>query len=132
MSNDGGIPFSVAGGGAPMMPNADNELMIGDHTAPLEDKIKALIGSGDIVLFMKGNVVQPQCGFSANTSQILNMVGKQYKTFNILSDEEIRQGLKEFSNWPTFPQLYIKGQFVGGNDIVTEMYESGELQELLQ
>ena len=81
---------------------------------------------------MKGNTEFPQCGFSANTSGILRQMGVPFKTFNILNDQEIRQGLKEFSNWPTYPQLYVNGQLGGGNDIVTEMFQNGELQELVK
>ena len=81
---------------------------------------------------MKGNSEFPQCGFSANTVAILKHIGKSFTTFDILQDMDIRQGLKEYSNWPTFPQLYIKGKLVGGNDIITEMFESGDLQEVLK
>lgn len=95
------------------------------------ERIKAIISSDQIVLFMKGNANFPQCGFSANSIAILKSLGKKFKTFDILQDMDIRQGLKEYSNWPTFPQLYIKGQLVGGNDIITEMYQEGELQEVL-
>lgn len=98
----------------------------------LNEKIRAIINSSDIVLFMKGNASAPQCGFSANTVQILNSFQKPYKTFDILTDPEVRQGIKEFSNWPTFPQLYIKGKLVGGNDIITEMYENGDLQQVFE
>ena len=95
------------------------------------ERIKTILNSDQIVLFMKGNASFPQCGFSANTVAILKAIGKNFTTFDILQDMDIRQGLKEYSNWPTFPQLYFKGQLVGGNDIVTEMYQEGELQELL-
>ena len=80
---------------------------------------------------MKGTAQAPQCGFSANTVQILNTFKKKFRTFDILKHPEIRQGIKEYANWPTFPQLYIKKTLIGGNDIVTEMFESGELQETL-
>lgn len=96
----------------------------------LQEKIQSLIHSSNVVLFMKGNPQFPQCGFSANVVGILNQLGKPFKTFDILSDPEVRQGLKEYSNWPTFPQLYVKGDLVGGNDILTEMYQQGELQKL--
>jgi monothiol glutaredoxin len=95
------------------------------------ERIKSIISSDNVVLFMKGNANFPQCGFSANSVAILKSLGKKFTTFDILQDMDIRQGLKEFSNWPTFPQLYVKGQLVGGNDIITEMYQEGELQELL-
>ncbi len=98
----------------------------------LNEQIKQLINSSKVVLFMKGNAEMPMCGFSANTVGILKHLGIGFKTFNILNDQEIRQGLKEYSNWPTYPQLYINGKLIGGNDIVTEMYETGDLQELLK
>jgi len=101
-------------------------------TGELVNRIKSVIGSDKIVLFMKGNANFPQCGFSANSVAILKHLQKPFSTFDILQDMEIRQGLKEYSNWPTFPQLYVNGQLVGGNDIITEMYEDGELQELLK
>ena len=85
----------------------------------------------DVVLYMKGTPVFPMCGFSAAVVQVLSNLGVPFQSYNILDDMELRQGLKEFSNWPTFPQLYVKGELVGGCDIVREMYESGELAELL-
>lgn len=81
---------------------------------------------------MKGNAEMPQCGFSANSISILKNLGVSFSTFNILNDPEIRQGLKEYSNWPTYPQLYVKGQLLGGNDVITEMFKNGELQEFLK
>ncbi|AWK87364.1 Grx4 family monothiol glutaredoxin [Azospirillum thermophilum] len=95
------------------------------------DRIKQDINGNDVVLYMKGTPVFPQCGFSAAVVGVLSHVGVQFKGVNILEDPGLRQGLKEFSNWPTFPQLYVKGELVGGCDIVREMYESGELQQLL-
>ena len=103
-----------------------------DKTVELNDQIKNLLGSSKVVLFMKGNSQMPQCGFSANSVAILKHLGVGFKTFNILNDPEIRQGLKEYSNWPTYPQLYINGKLIGGNDIITEMYQSGELQEYIK
>lgn len=103
-----------------------------DKSLDIVEQIQSILSSSKIVLFMKGNTDMPQCGFSANTSAILKHLGVPYKTFNILNDPEIRQGLKEFSNWPTFPQLYINAKLIGGNDIVTEMYKSGDLQEYLK
>lgn len=97
----------------------------------LIERIKTIISSDNLVLFMKGNSNFPQCGFSANSVAILKHLGARFTTFDILQDMEVRQGLKEFSNWPTFPQLYYKGKLLGGNDILTEMFESGELKELL-
>jgi monothiol glutaredoxin len=101
-------------------------------TGDTVERIKSILASDNIVLFMKGNANFPQCGFSANTVAILKSLGKKFTTFDILQDMDIRQGLKEYSNWPTFPQVYIKGQLIGGNDIVTEMYQEGELQQLLK
>jgi monothiol glutaredoxin len=98
-------------------------------TGDLKERIETVINSGQIVLFMKGNCEMPQCGFSANTVAILKSHGKSFVTFNILADSDIRQGLKEYSNWPTFPQLYVGGKLVGGNDIITEMHETGDLKE---
>jgi monothiol glutaredoxin len=97
----------------------------------LKERIEKVIASDKIVLFMKGNSDFPQCGFSANTTAILKHLGKSFTTFDILQDMDIRQGLKDFSNWPTFPQLFINGKMIGGNDIITEMFENGELKEYL-
>ena len=94
-------------------------------------KIKEQLGSHDILLYMKGTPDFTQCGFSGQTVAALKAVGKPFAFVNIFEDEEIRQGLKTYSNWPTFPQLYVKGELVGGSDIVVEMYHSGELKELL-
>ena len=96
------------------------------------DRIKADIASNDIVLFMKGTPAMPQCGFSSTVVQILDHVGVKYKGVNVLADAEIRQGIKDFSNWPTIPQLYVKGEFVGGCDIIKEMFETGELRPFLE
>ncbi len=98
---------------------------------PAFDQIKGEINSNDVVLFMKGTPVYPQCGFSAMVVQALSNLGVRFKGVDVLADNNVRQGIKEFSNWPTIPQLYVKGEFVGGCDIVREMYESGELIELL-
>lgn len=96
--------------------------------ANLNEKIDALLNSGNIFLFMKGIPDAPQCGFSANVIGMLNAIGANYKTFDILSDMDIRQGVKDYKNWPTFPQLYVKGELIGGNDVITELYETGELK----
>ncbi|WP_320668004.1 Grx4 family monothiol glutaredoxin [Prochlorococcus sp. MIT 1307] len=95
-------------------------------------RIEALVNSSPIVVFMKGTKLMPQCGFSNNVVQILNALGMTFETFDVLSDEEIRQGIKDFSNWPTIPQVYVKGEFIGGSDILIEMYNSGELLEKLE
>ncbi|WP_029007053.1 Grx4 family monothiol glutaredoxin [Azospirillum halopraeferens] len=95
------------------------------------ERIRNDIENNDVVLYMKGSPVFPQCGFSAAVVQVLSQVGVKFKGVDILQDPGLRQGLKEFSNWPTFPQLYVKGELVGGCDIVREMFESGELQQHL-
>jgi len=98
-----------------------------------QELIKQQVTSHAVVLYMKGNPQQPQCGFSANAVRILNALGiKDFFSVDILQDPAIRQGIKEFANWPTIPQLYINGQFIGGSDIMTEMYQSGELRDLLK
>ena len=95
-------------------------------------RIEGLIQSSPIFVFMKGTKLMPQCGFSNNVVQILNAMGMTFETFDVLSDMEIRQGIKEFSEWPTIPQVYVKGEFIGGSDILIEMYNSGELKEKLE
>ena len=100
--------------------------------ANIFEEIQAIIDENDVVLFMKGSKDFPQCGFSAMTSHILAQLGVNYKDINVLENMEIRQGIKEFSDWPTIPQLYIKGEFIGGCDIVKEMFEAGEIQEILK
>ena len=95
-------------------------------------RIEEQLSSHDILLYMKGTPDFPQCGFSGQAVAALNAIGKPYAFVNIFEDEEIRQGLKEYSNWPTFPQLYVKGELIGGSDIVVEMYHSGELKQLLE
>ncbi|PXX42849.1 MULTISPECIES: Grx4 family monothiol glutaredoxin [Aquitalea] len=98
-----------------------------------QDIIKQTVTENPVVLFMKGSAQFPQCGFSSRAVQILKACGvENIKTVDVLQDAEIRQGIKEFSNWPTIPQLYVKGEFIGGSDIMYEMYQSGELQEVLQ
>ncbi len=94
--------------------------------------IDELVKNNDVVLFMKGTAQLPQCGFSSVVVQVLGKLGVSFKDINVLESPEIRQGIKDYTNWPTIPQLYIKGEFIGGCDIVREMYQAGELQELLQ
>lgn len=96
-----------------------------------QQRIETLINSSPVFVFMKGNKLMPQCGFSNNVVQILNSLGVPFETFDVLSDMEIRQGIKEFSEWPTIPQVYVKGEFIGGSDILIELYNSGELRETL-
>jgi monothiol glutaredoxin len=96
-----------------------------------QQRIKQIVDENAVVLFMKGNAQFPMCGFSGRAVQILKACGvDEFKTVNVLDDEGVRQGIKEFSNWPTIPQLYVKGEFIGGSDIMMEMYQSGELQQL--
>ncbi|MES1200652.1 MAG: Grx4 family monothiol glutaredoxin [Pseudomonadota bacterium] len=99
--------------------------------SPAFDKIRQTIGEHDVVLFMKGVAAQPQCGFSNMVVQILDHMGVPFHDVNVLADPELREGIKAFTNWPTIPQLYVKGEFVGGCDIIREMFQSGELKTLL-
>ena len=95
-----------------------------------EDQIRETITKNDVVLYMKGTKTMPQCGFSSRVAGVLNFMGVEYADVNVLADEDVRQGIKTFSDWPTIPQLYVKGEFVGGCDIITEMTLSGELDQL--
>ena len=97
----------------------------------IKNKIEEDIKANKILLFMKGNKMAPQCGFSAQVVHILNNVGVEYETRDVLQDEELRQGIKDYTNWPTIPQLYVNQEFVGGCDIITEMFQSGELKKLI-
>ena len=97
----------------------------------VKDRIDALVKANDVVLFMKGSALFPQCGFSSRAVAILDHLGVPFETVDVLQDGEIRNGIKEYSDWPTIPQLYVKGEFVGGSDIMMEMFESGELQQLV-
>lgn len=97
-----------------------------------QSRIGDIVKSNDVVLFMKGTALFPQCGFSSRAIAILERLGTKYETVDVLQDPEIRTGIKEYSDWPTIPQLYVKGEFVGGSDIMMEMFESGELQQLLK
>ena len=98
----------------------------------VKEKIDNLIEQNKIVVFMEGTKLMPQCGFSNNVVQILNSLGINFETVDILEDNEIRQGIKEYSNWPTIPQVYINGEFVGGSDIMIELYQKGELQQMVE
>jgi monothiol glutaredoxin len=100
-------------------------------TDPVHARISDIVTSNDVVLFMKGTPLFPQCGFSSRAVAILERVGAPFESVDVLQDQEIRQAIKNFSEWPTIPQLYVKGEFVGGSDIMMEMYEAGELHQLL-
>ena len=100
-------------------------------TDDTQARIQQLVDSNEVLLFMKGSPLFPQCGFSSRAIAILNHLGTEFESVDVLQDQGIRQGIKEFSDWPTIPQLYVKGEFVGGSDIMMEMYESGELAQLL-
>ena len=99
---------------------------------PVFQSIAAEINANDLVLFMKGTPIFPQCGFSAAVVQVLNHLGVNFKGINVLEDQDIREGIKNYSNWPTIPQLYVKGEFVGGCDIIREMFENGELTQMFE
>ncbi|HYW17817.1 MAG TPA: Grx4 family monothiol glutaredoxin [Nodularia sp. (in: cyanobacteria)] len=101
-------------------------------TPETKEKINNLLQQNKIMVFMKGNKLMPQCGFSNNVVQILNTLAVPFETVDVLADSEIRQGIKEYSNWPTIPQVYIDGQFIGGSDILIELYQQGELQQLVE
>jgi monothiol glutaredoxin len=101
------------------------------NVSDAKSRIDEIVGNNDIVLFMKGTELFPQCGFSSRAVAILDHLGAPYKTVDVLQDPEIRNGIKEYSDWPTIPQLYVRGEFVGGSDIMMEMFESGELQQLV-
>ncbi len=101
-------------------------------TPELKEKIDNLVKQHKILVFMKGSKLMPQCGFSNNVVQIFNSLGVSYETVDILEDYELRQGIKEYSNWPTIPQIYINGEFVGGSDIAIELYQNNELQEMVE
>ena len=101
-------------------------------TTPVADRIQSEITENPVMLYMKGTAMFPQCGFSARVVQILSHLNVSFKTANVLEDPELREGIKQFSNWPTIPQLYVQGEFLGGCDIVTEMYQSGELEAFLK
>lgn len=100
-------------------------------TPELKARIDELVVSNKILIFMKGSKLMPQCGFSNNAVQIFNSLGVPYETFDILEDYEMRQGIKEYSNWPTIPQVYIDGEFIGGSDILIDLHQKGELQQLV-
>ncbi len=98
---------------------------------PIADRISSIVNGNEVVLFMKGTPLFPQCGFSSKACAILDHLGVEFASFDVLQDTEVRSGIKAFSDWPTIPQLYVKGEFIGGSDIMMEMFEAGELDELL-
>ena len=101
-------------------------------TPEVQTKIDSLLKDNKIVVFMKGSKLMPQCGFSNNVVQILSTLGVPFETVDILADNDIRQGIKEYSNWPTIPQVYVNGEFIGGSDILIEMYQKGDLQQMVE
>jgi len=119
------MPERAEGRGMPVV----EAKSLADHPA---ERVRAMVGSADVLLLIKGTPQRPLCGFSANTVAVMDALDVPYRTFDVLSDETIRDAAKEFAGWPTFPQVYVRGEFIGGNDIVTEMYSEGELHELIQ
>jgi monothiol glutaredoxin len=111
--------------------NCSNGKDSGMSEAAVHERIKATIDGNDVVLFMKGTAKFPQCGFSAQVAKILDHLGVPFKDVNVLEDNALREGIKSFTNWPTIPQLYVKGEFIGGADIVREMFQAGELHRLI-
>lgn len=101
-------------------------------TPELKERIDQLLNENKIVVFMKGSKLMPQCGFSNNVVQILNTLGVAYETVDVLADYELRQGIKDYSNWPTIPQVYVNGEFIGGSDVMIELYHNGELQQMVE
>lgn len=116
-------PFTIAGDGRPADEGLSSESTV--------ESVGDLVRSSDVFLFIKGTPEQPMCGFSANTVAIMNATGVPYRSFDVLSDPSIRAAAKDYAKWPTFPQLWVRGEFVGGNDIITEMYAAGELEAVL-
>ena len=124
-------PFNIAA--TPDRPEGRGISMIAaESTADPVERIRAMLDSADVFLLIKGTPQRPLCGFSANTVAVMDALEVPYRTFDVLSDETIRDAAKQFAGWPTFPQVYVRGEFIGGNDIVTEMYAEGELRELIQ
>ncbi|EFA72513.1 glutaredoxin [Cylindrospermopsis raciborskii CENA303] len=103
-----------------------------ENPTEIKATIDKLVKENKIMVFMKGNKLMPQCGFSNNVVQILNTLGVPFETFDVLSDYNVRQGIKEYSNWPTIPQVYINGEFIGGSDILIELYQKGQLQQIVE
>jgi len=123
-------PFHIAGG-TPESDFAGTPVSETDRTTPAVERVEKMVTSSEVFLFMKGIPEQPMCGFSANSVAILETIGAPYSTFDVLSDESVREAAKQFAGWPTFPQLWVGGELVGGNDIMTEMLQTGELEPLV-
>ena len=124
-------PFTIAA--TPEPPEGRGMPMTeADSLADPAERVRAMVGSADVFLLIKGTPQRPLCGFSANTVAVMDALDVSYRTFDVLSDEAIRDAAKQFAGWPTFPQVYVRGEFIGGNDIVTEMYHEGELHELVK
>jgi monothiol glutaredoxin len=124
-------PFNIAG--TQDLPESRGIPMTeAGSTADPADRVSTMVTSADVFLLIKGTPQKPQCGFSANTVAVMDALEVPYRTFDVLSDETIRDAAKEFAGWPTFPQVYVRGEFIGGNDIVTEMYAEGELHGLVK
>ena len=124
-------PFKIAGGNHVQPVRGQPETGLGSDSASSITRVAHLVGSADVFLFIKGTPKQPMCGFSANTVAVMDSMGVRYRTFDVLSDEGVRAAAKQYADWPTFPQVYVRGAFVGGDDIITEMAGTGELNELL-
>jgi len=125
-------PFNIINSDTPSVKGEAVTEQDADKSLEITLRIKNLIGSSDIFLFMKGVPEAPMCGFSANVIGILQQMNVPFKTFNILEDYDLRDAIKAYSNWPTYPQLYVRQKLIGGNDIVTELYESGDLKEIFE
>lgn len=130
MRRSGDNPFIISAHQEPTQ-GLGRPISEGDPSADPKQRIQSMVDSSNIFLLIKGTPQRPQCGFSANTVAIVESLGVPYQTFDILSDESIRTAAKDFAAWPTFPQVYLRGEFIGGNDILTEMYEAGELQKMV-
>ena len=123
-------PFKIAATPEPA-PALGRPVEETNPTADPNERIGSMVGSSEIFVFIKGTPQEPQCGFSAHTVAVIDSLGVPYRTFDVLSDESIRTAAKSFAGWPTFPQIYVRGEFIGGNDILMEMHDAGEIQELV-
>ena len=124
-------PFNIAATPEPTE-GRGRSMTEADSLADPAERVRAMVGSADVFLLIKGTPQRPLCGFSANTVAVMDALDVSYRTVDVLSDEAIRDAAKQFAGWPTFPQVYVRGEFIGGNDIVTEMYHEGELHELVK